>query len=118
MPALPGADSEVVEKAVGNLDTTAGQRTELLDERVERLATHLTQHLGTIKAFRYRLQITQVSSAEHRQGDLTTTVADALHRLMAVNDGYEMVRLQTSSRASTRVLPTTSGSDTIWLCPT
>ena len=88
------AEPTTVDAAAG-LHTT--DRSETLDELIERLATDLCGHSSARLARRYRDLLAQVREREHsiaRDSQiLTRTVAVNLHKLMAYKDEYEVARL-------------------------
>ncbi|MBJ3774207.1 indolepyruvate ferredoxin oxidoreductase family protein [Acuticoccus mangrovi] len=72
---------------------------ETLDERIARYAESLTAYQNADYARRFQLRVGSVRAAAEIAGldgePLVGTVADALYRLMAVKDEYEVARLFT-----------------------
>jgi indolepyruvate ferredoxin oxidoreductase len=73
-----------------------------LDERISRRAAFLTAYQGAAYAARYAEVLDSVRTAERAaapgQEGLTSAVAQALFRLMAYKDEYEVARLHTDTR--------------------
>ncbi|MBA5777355.1 indolepyruvate ferredoxin oxidoreductase family protein [Stappia sp. F7233] len=97
---VAAADPQAVESALKRAKAAGGHRriSETLDEAIERRADHLTGYQNSAYAKRYRARVAALRASEKAIGrgeEITRAAAEALFRLMAIKDEYEVARLYT-----------------------
>lgn len=74
---------------------------EKMEDRIERYAAFLAEYQDNAYSLRFRGRIERVRAAESRvsqESNLTEAATDALYKLMAYKDEYEVARLYTDGR--------------------